>query len=158
MPIHWREQDWDHLREAVRDESGIQGPLASCGMLKFFDYPLIRSQEYLLQCVISLWSTDMKCFIVQGKQMTFSAMEDVYFLMGLPFWGMALPVDPQLPRDVHLVDVARRYCSRPNTMLGSVILIKVMDALLHQCIAAMIVRIYESLATHWISGSQQRIM
>jgi hypothetical protein len=104
MPVHWREWDWECLREAVREESGIQRPLAACGLLKFFDCPLIRSQEYLLQCLISMWSTDLQCFIVRGKQLTFSAMEDVYFLTGLPFQGMALPVDPQLPGDVHLVD------------------------------------------------------
>jgi hypothetical protein len=43
-------------------------------------------------------------------------------------------------------------------MSGSVICIEVMDVLLHHCIAAMIVRIYRSLATQWISGGQLRIM
>jgi hypothetical protein len=36
--------------------------------------------------------------------------------------------------------------------------IEAMDALLHHCIATMIVRIYGSLATQWISGGQLRIM
>jgi hypothetical protein len=43
-------------------------------------------------------------------------------------------------------------------MSGSVVCIEVMDALLHQCIMTMIVRIYGSLATQWISGGQLRIM
>jgi hypothetical protein len=43
-------------------------------------------------------------------------------------------------------------------MSGSVTFIEAMDALLHQCITAMIVRIYGSLATQWISGGQLRIM
>jgi hypothetical protein len=158
MSVHWRERDWEHLREAVREESGIQRLLAACGLLKFFDCPLIRAQEYLLQYLISMWSTELQCFIVRGEQLTFSAREDVYFLMGLPFWGMALPVDPQLPVDVHLVDMAQRYCSGPNIMSGSVVHIEAMDDLLHQCIATMIVRIYGSLATQWISGGQLSIM
>jgi hypothetical protein len=33
-----------------------------------------------------------------------------------------------------------------------------MDALVHRCIASMIVRVYGSLATQWISGGQLRIM
>jgi hypothetical protein len=52
MPVDWRERDWEHLREAVRDGSGLQRPLAAYGLLKFFDCPLIRSQEYLLQYLI----------------------------------------------------------------------------------------------------------
>jgi hypothetical protein len=114
--------------------------------------------EYLLQYLISMWSTDMQCFIVRGKQLTFSTMEDVYFLMGLPFQGMALPTDPQFPGDVHLVDLAWRYCSGLNIMSGSVVRIEAMDDLLHQCITMMIVRIYRSLATQWISGGQLSIM
>jgi hypothetical protein len=43
-------------------------------------------------------------------------------------------------------------------MLGSVFRIEVMDALLHQCIVIMILRIYGSLATQRITGSQLRIM
>jgi hypothetical protein len=49
MPVHWRERDWEHLWEAVREESGVRRLLAACGLLKFFDCPLIQSQEYLLQ-------------------------------------------------------------------------------------------------------------
>jgi hypothetical protein len=85
-------------------------------------------------------------------------MEDVYFLTGLPFQGMALLIDPQFPGDVHLVDLAWRYCSGTNIMSVSVVRIDVMDALLHQCIIAMIVRIYRSLATQQITGGQLRIM
>jgi hypothetical protein len=54
-----RERDWEHLREAVRDESGIQRLLAAYGLLKFFDYPLIQAQEYLLQYFISMWNIDL---------------------------------------------------------------------------------------------------
>ena len=43
-------------------------------------------------------------------------------------------------------------------MLGSIMSIRAMDALAHHCIAAMIVRVYGSLATQWISGGQLSIM
>jgi len=43
-------------------------------------------------------------------------------------------------------------------MPGLVVHIEVMDKLLHQCIAAMVVRIYGSLANQHISGDQLRIM
>jgi hypothetical protein len=85
---------------------GCSRLLVAYGILKFFDFPLIRSQEYLLQYLISMWSTDLECFIVRGKQLTFSVVEDVYFLTGLPFRGMALPADPQLLGDVWLIDLA----------------------------------------------------
>jgi hypothetical protein len=90
----------------VREEPGAQGHLAAYGLLKFFNYPLIRSQEYLIQYLISMWSVDLQCFIVRGKQVTLSTVEDVYFMVGLPFWGMALLADPQLLGDVRLIDIA----------------------------------------------------
>jgi hypothetical protein len=90
--------------------------------------------------------------------MTFSAMEDVYFLTRLPFRGRALLVDPQLSGDVHLADLAQRYVSGPDFMSGSVIRIGVMDALVHRCITMMIVRIYKSLATQRSNGGQLRIV
>jgi hypothetical protein len=43
-------------------------------------------------------------------------------------------------------------------MSGLVVCIEAMDVLLHQCIVTMIVRIYGSLATQWITGGQLRIM
>jgi hypothetical protein len=43
-------------------------------------------------------------------------------------------------------------------MSGSVVSIGAMDALVHRCVAAMIVRVYGSLTTQWISGGQLRIM
>ena len=36
---------------------------------------------------------------MRGRQLTFSVVKDVYFLMGLPFRGMALPINPQVLGD-----------------------------------------------------------
>jgi hypothetical protein len=36
---------------------------------------------------------------VRGRQLTFSVVKDVYFLMGLPFCGMALPINLQVLGD-----------------------------------------------------------
>jgi hypothetical protein len=49
--------------------------------------------------LIAMWTTDRQCFIVRGQQLTCSVFKDVYFLMGLPFRGMALPINPQLSGD-----------------------------------------------------------
>jgi hypothetical protein len=48
--------------------------------------------------------------------------------------------------------------SGPNSMSGSVIQIEVIDDLLTECITAMVVRIYGSLGTQWITGGQLRIV
>jgi hypothetical protein len=159
MSIHWRERDWAHLREAVRDEEpAVRDTLAACGLLKFFECSLVRAQEYLLQFLIAMWSLDLHCFIVRGEQLAFTAVEDVYFLTGLPFRGTPLPAEPVLPGDGQLVVLAQRYCSGENFMSGSMVSIGAMDALVHRCMAAMVVRVYGSLATQRISGGQLRIM
>ena len=43
-------------------------------------------------------------------------------------------------------------------MSGTVVSISGIDALLHRCIAVMIVRVYGSQATHWISGGELMLM
>jgi hypothetical protein len=80
------------------------------------------------------------------------------FLDWAPFWGIPLPAEPVLPGDGQLADLAQTYCSREDFMSGSVVRIGAMDALVHRFIAAMIVRVYGSLATQRISGGQLKIM
>jgi hypothetical protein len=101
MSVHWRERDWSQLRDVVAiEEPGVHATLAACGLLKFFECPLIRAQEYLLQFLIRMWSPDLHCFMVRGEQIAFTAVEDIYFLTGLPFRGTPLPAEPVLPADV----------------------------------------------------------
>jgi hypothetical protein len=90
------------------EDPGVHTTLAACGLLKFFECPLIRAQEYLLQFLIWMWSLDLHCFIVWGEQIAFTVVEDVYFLTGLPFQGTPLPAEPVLPREVLLAIVGRR--------------------------------------------------
>jgi hypothetical protein len=49
------------------EEPGVHATLEAYGLLKFFEYPLIRVQEYLLQFLIHMWSQDLHCFIVRGE-------------------------------------------------------------------------------------------
>jgi hypothetical protein len=132
--------------------------LAACGLLKFFECPLIRAYKYLLQFIIQMWSPDLHYFIVQGEQIPFTAVEDMYFLTRLPFRGMPLPTELVLPRDTPLMTMGWRYCLGPNYISGTVMSIGAMVALAHRCIAVMIVRVYGSLATQRISGGQLMVM
>jgi hypothetical protein len=163
MDVRWRERDWAPLREAVTNAPpavrvAVRAALATSGLLKFFDCPLLRAQEYLLQFLIEMWSPDRHCFLVRGEQIAFTAVEDVYFLTGLPFRGTPLPAVPVLPRDTQLRTVAEQYCSGEDYMTGTSVRISGIDALLHRCIAAMIVRVYGSRAPHRISGGELSLM
>jgi hypothetical protein len=105
-----------------------------------------------------MWSPDLHCFLVRGEQIPFTAVEDIYFLTGLPFRGTSLLAEPIFPRDTHLADVSRRYFLGENYMSGTVVSISGLDSLLHRCIAAMIVHVYGSLVTQRISGGQLLVM
>jgi hypothetical protein len=96
--------------------------------------------------------------MVRGEDIAFTVVEDIYFLPGLPFQGKPLLVETVLPRDVALVTVGWRFCLRVKFMSGSIVSIGAMDALVHRCIEAMIVRVYGSLATQRISGGQLSVM
>jgi hypothetical protein len=159
MPVRWQKRDWAQLRDVVAIEGpSVRATLATCGLLKFFECPLIRAQQYLLQFLIQMWSLELHCFLVQGEQIPFTVMEDIYFLTGLPFQGMPLLVEPVLPRTIQLADIGQRYCSGENFMSGTVVSISAIESLAHGCIAAMIVRIYGSLATQRISGGQLLVL
>jgi hypothetical protein len=136
----------------------VRAALATSGLLKFFECPLIWAQEYLLQFLIEMWSPDRHCFLVRGEQIAFTAVEDIYFLTGLPFRGTSLPADPVLPRDTQLRTVVERYCLGEHYMTGTAVNISGIDALLHRCVAAMIVRVYGSRAPHRISGGELILM
>jgi hypothetical protein len=59
MEVRWRERDWEPLREAmVEARPTVWASLAASGLLKFFECPLIRAQEYLLQFLIEMWSPE----------------------------------------------------------------------------------------------------
>jgi hypothetical protein len=159
MDVWWRERDWAHLCEAVAneppaDQAALRAALATSGLLKFFYCSLVRAQEYLLCFLIEMWSPDRHFFLMRGEQIAFTVVEDVYFLIGLPFQGTPLPAVPVLPRDIDLREVAERHCSGEDYMTGSSVRISGIDALLHRCIAAMIVRVYGSRAPHRISGAE----
>jgi hypothetical protein len=159
MEVRWHERDWEPLREAVaKARLAVRASLVASGLLKFFECPLIRAQEYLLQFLIEMWSPEHHCFLVRGEQVAFTAMEDIYFLTGLPFRGIPFPVVPALPRDTDLAEVVERYCSGGHYMTGSSVWISAIDVLLHRCIAAMIVRVYRTRAPHRISGSEMLLM
>jgi hypothetical protein len=103
MSVHWREWDWSQLRDVMAiEEPGVHATLVAYGLQKFFECPLIRAQEYLLQFLIGMWRSDLHCFMVQGEQLAFTVVEDVYFLTGLPFRGTPLPMEPVLPADMQL--------------------------------------------------------
>jgi hypothetical protein len=159
MEVRWCERDWEPLREAVAEaRPTMRASLAASGLLKFFECPLIRGQEYLLQFLIDMWSPEQHCFLVRGEQVAFTAVEDIYFLTGLPFQGIPLPTVPALSRDTDLAEVAERYCSGGHYMTGSSVRISAIDVLLHRCVAAMIVRVYGTRAPHRISGSELLLM
>ena len=68
MDVRWREWDWEPLREEVAEaRSAVRASLAASGLLNFFESPLIRAQEYLLQFLIEMWSPEQHCFLVQGE-------------------------------------------------------------------------------------------
>jgi hypothetical protein len=159
MDVRWRERDWEPLREEVAEaRPAVWATLAASGLLKFFECPLIRAQEYLLQFLIDMWSPQEHCFHVRGERVNFTAEEDVYFLTGIPFWGMSMMTAPMMPRETDLAEYAGQFCSRGHYMTGSAVRINALDVLLHRCVASMIVRIYGSTAPHWISGGELILM
>jgi hypothetical protein len=159
MDVRWRERDWEPLREEVaKARPAVRATLAASGLLKFFECPLLQAQEYLLHCLIEMWSPRQHFFFVRGERVEFTAEEDIYFLTGLPFRGTSMLVAPVMPREMDLAGFARRFFSGARYMTGSAVRINALDVLLHRCVASMIVRIYGSTTPHRISGGELSLM
>jgi hypothetical protein len=71
-----------------------------------------------------MWSTNLQCFIVRGEKLAFSMTKDVYFFTGIPFHGMALPIEPHIPREDGVETMEDLHCTGSNHMLGLVIYIE----------------------------------
>jgi hypothetical protein len=71
------------------EEPGVRATLATCGLLKFFECPLIQAHEYLLQFLLQMWSPELHCFLMRGEQIPFTVVEDVYFSDRAPLSGNA---------------------------------------------------------------------
>jgi hypothetical protein len=159
MEVRWRERDWEPLREEVAEvRPAVWATLAASGLLKFFECPLIRAQEYLLHFLIEMWSPQQHCFFVRGERVEFTAEEDVYFLTGLPFRGTPMLTAPTMSRETDLEEYAGRFCSGGHYMTGSAVRINALDVLLNRCVASMIVRVYGSTVPHRISGGELMLM
>jgi hypothetical protein len=159
MDVRWRERDWEPLREEVAEASPVvRATLAASGLLKFFECPLIRAQEYLLHFLIEMWSPQQHCFFVRGERVEFTAEEDVYFLTGLPFRGTPMLTATTMSRETDLGEYAGLFCSGGHYMTGSAVHINALDVLLNRCVASMIVRVYGSTAPHRISGGELMLM
>jgi hypothetical protein len=108
MDVRWHKRDWEPLREEVAEvRPTVRATLAVSGLLKFFECPLLRAQEYLLHCLIEMWSPRQHCFFVRGERVEFTAEEDIYFLTGLPFQGTLMLSTPVMPRETDLAGFAR---------------------------------------------------
>jgi hypothetical protein len=60
MDVWWHERDWSQLQDVVANAGPtVRADLVTSGLLKFFECPLIREQEYLLQFLLHMWSLDL---------------------------------------------------------------------------------------------------
>jgi hypothetical protein len=59
----------------------------------------------MLQFLIQMWSLELHYFLVQGEQIPFIVVEDIYFLTRLPFRGTPLPAELVLPKTILLASI-----------------------------------------------------
>ena len=90
--IKWRDRDLGTLRTEIQADQGVCRALATYGVLKFLDNPLMRVGEPLLARIISYWEPDQEAFVVQGHRIELT-VQDLYFLTGLPSLGMVGNID-----------------------------------------------------------------
>jgi hypothetical protein len=159
MSVGWRESDWSQLRDVMAiEEPRVCATLAGYGLLKFFECLLIWVHEYLLQFLIRMWSPDLHCFMVRGGEDRLHCGGGCILFDWAPFSGNSPTGGVSVTCGCVIGDIGPEVLFEENYMLGPIVSIRVMDALAHRCVAAMIVRVYGSLTTQQISGGQMSVM
>ena len=69
----------------------------------------MRAGEPLSAQIFSYWDPDHEVFIVQGHQIELT-VQDIYFLTGLPPFGMVGNTQPVLPRGQNIMEFVERHC------------------------------------------------
>ena len=87
------------------------------------------SLRLLLGTLVVFSDVGVECFIIQGKHLEI-ALQDVYFLTGLPMLGVIGDTPPKLSHGDTLDDVYKRHFYASANMHGSYILICDVEILL----------------------------
>jgi hypothetical protein len=157
MQVRWRERDFEALRDEISGDQVLRGQLATYGLLKFLENPLMRGSARLLSQIIEYWNVDDEVFIVHGEQIELTLI-DIYFLTGLPIYGVVGDILPMLPRGLSLKEFIDRHCTRGSQVHDGLISIRDIARLETRAVATAIVRILGSHAPHRVFGVQMMIV
>ena len=89
MVIEWCELEHQGANNQALNDPDTMNVLRQCGLLKYFQIPLMRSETSLLQLLIRHWDPDRSQFIIDDESISFE-VEDIYFLTGLSHRGREL--------------------------------------------------------------------
>jgi hypothetical protein len=84
MLIQFNEMDYDTIRDEVQGDFLAHLALVNYGLLMYFEYAFLHSQEEIVLFSILMWIPNHQSFEVQGNMLDISTKVDIYFLTGLP--------------------------------------------------------------------------
>ena len=86
MVVEWREQEQEDMDQEALQDSPTVNVLHQSGLLKFFCTSPMWANVCLLEFLINYWDHDLGMFDLQGESLEITS-EDVYFIVGLSWWG-----------------------------------------------------------------------
>jgi len=66
MYVPWREREYKDIDSLVSEDPSALTILAQCGLLKYFQCPLMRAQHRLLNALVYYWHPDAEAFMLEG--------------------------------------------------------------------------------------------
>ena len=117
--------------------------LSHCGLLKYFQIPLMCSTKCLLDKMVRFWDLDAEFFIIQEERIEITLI-DIYFLIMLPMLGVIDDTMPKLTHGVSLDNLCERHCYASAMVHSSYILVCYIESLANREVVVMVL---------WILGS-----
>ena len=117
----------------------------------------MKSLRLLLQTLVRFWDIEEEAFLFQGQCIEIT-LADVYFLVGLPMFGVVGDLAPVLSHGETLEELCDRYCYATAYVCGSHILMCDIEDLSTQVVVTLMLRILGSMGSYKISGGQLQLV
>jgi hypothetical protein len=118
MYVHWREREHEDIDSLVSEDPTSLVVLYQCGLLKYFQCPLMREQPRLLNALVDYWHPDAEAFMLEGQSLT-PMTGYIYFLIGLLKRGDPFNLRTFPPRPHNIAELIRLHYEAGIDKMGS---------------------------------------
>ena len=102
----------------VEENSTTVATLKQCGLWKYFQCPLMRSQPRLLNHLVEYWNPDAEAFMIEGQSLK-PTTKYLYFFTSLSKRGQSINLETLPLEPYHISHYIYMHCEADTKKVGS---------------------------------------